>query len=377
MIRNQNKKFFNLFGTGTMRSGGSLVCNLLSTHKDLIILIDVIHFFRHIHKKYEPISKKSNLYKIAGELSIYLKYRKNISIDKKLFLKNFNKTNPKKYSDLYNSLIQTLLSLVPRKKFLGEYANGEWRNIETFLDFNKKNISYQVTRDPRGMLSSWKKTTFSKGYKYLNAIFNWIDSVDYAIKYKKKYSSKRFILIKFEEVHKNPEKISKKLCNFLGINMDKNMITPSKWSRLLKNKFIYVNVSAYNNKTVYGFSVKRINNWKKNLEDWEISLIEYLCETRMKKIGYKIYKKNSSLYKKGLSIMNRDPLLKKRLRIFLNENKGTHEKLNNPSQPKNWSVTNNTKDKTRNISKKFIDTKNYQNYLRDLKKIKTESQLYL
>lgn len=360
-----------------MRSGGSLVCNLLSTHKDVVILIDVIHFFRHIYKKYEPISKKSNLYKIAGELSIYLKYRKNINIDKKLFLENLKQTNPKKYSDLYNSLIQTLLYLIPRKKILGEYANGEWRNIETFLDFNKKNIAYQVTRDPRGMLSSWKKTTFSKGYKYLNSIFNWIDSIDYAIKYKKRYSAKRFLLIKFEEVHNNPKKISKKLCNFLGINMDRNMLTPSKWKSLLKNKFIYVNVSAYDKKTVYGFSVKRINNWKKNLDDWEISLIEYLCGTRMKKIGYKVYKKNPNLYKKGLRIMNRDTLLKKRLRIFLNKNRGTHEKLNDPSQPKNWGVTNNTKDKIRNISKKFIDTEDYKNYLRDLKKIKKESQLFL
>ena len=96
--------------------------------------------------------------------------------------------------------------------------------------------------------------------------------------------------------------------------MDRNMLTPSKWKRLLKNKFIYVNVSAYDKKTVYGFSVKRVNNWKSNLDDWEISLIEYLCDARMKKIGYKVYKKNPNLYKKGLRIMNRDTLLKKRLR---------------------------------------------------------------
>jgi hypothetical protein len=97
----------------------------------------------------------------------------------------------------------------------------------------------------------------------------------------------------------------------------------------------------------------------------------------MKKIGYKINKKNSKLYKKGLKIMNKDALLKRRLKTFLNENKGTHEKLNDPSLPKNWSITNNTKDKVRNISKKFIDTKDYQNYLRDLKKIKKESELFL
>ena len=34
----------NIFGSGTMRSGGSLHCNLISSHKDIIILHDNIHF---------------------------------------------------------------------------------------------------------------------------------------------------------------------------------------------------------------------------------------------------------------------------------------------------------------------------------------------
>ena len=63
MKKNQIRKFKNLYGSGTVRSGGSLICNLLSTHKDVIILVDILHFFRQIYKKYEPISKKSNLYK--------------------------------------------------------------------------------------------------------------------------------------------------------------------------------------------------------------------------------------------------------------------------------------------------------------------------
>ena len=71
------------------------------------------------------------------------------------------------------------------------------------------------------MLSSWKKRTFSKGYKYLNAIFNWIDSADYAFKYKKKYGYKRFLLIKFEDIHLNPKFSSKRICNFFGVKFDK------------------------------------------------------------------------------------------------------------------------------------------------------------
>ena len=70
--------------------------------------------------------------------------------------------------------------------------------------------------------------------------------------------------------------------------------------------------------------------------------------------------------------MRQDSLLKKRLKIFLTKNKGTHEKLNDPSKPKNWAVTDNTKRKIRNISTKFINSQDYKNYLKELKIIKEE-----
>lgn len=366
MRKNQNK-FNNIYGSGTMRTGASLVCNLLSVHKDVIILTNVFHFFRHIYKRYRPLYKKSNLYKLSGELSIRLKYRNNLSISRELFFKDLIKQKPRKYSDLYNCLIQTFLSQIPEKKIIGEYANGEWRKIKTFLDFDKKNIAFQVLRDPRGMLSSWKKITFNKGYKYLNSIFNWIDAVDCAIHYKKMYGPKRFLLIKFEDVHMNPKIFSKKLCNFLKIKLDKNMLATERWKNLLSSNFIHINTSAYTNKIVYGFSVKRTASWKKNLTDWEVALIEYLCASRMKKIGYKIFKRNPKLYKKGLAIMNRDALLKKRLKFLLTKNRGTHEKLNDPSNPLNWETG-------KTLRKKFFHTSGYTAYKNEIELVHRESK---
>ena len=79
-----------------MRSGGSLHCNLLSTHKDVIILHDNLHFFRHIYNKYKPIKKISNLYKLSGELNIRLKYRTDLLIDKNKFFLLLLIKKPKK-----------------------------------------------------------------------------------------------------------------------------------------------------------------------------------------------------------------------------------------------------------------------------------------
>ena len=103
------KKFQNVFGSGTMRTGGSLVCNLLSVHREIIILRNVyFHFFRHIYKEYEPITKMENLYRLSGELSARLKYRTNLIIDKEIFFRQLQKTKPKNYSDLYNCLIMNM-----------------------------------------------------------------------------------------------------------------------------------------------------------------------------------------------------------------------------------------------------------------------------
>ena len=37
----------------------------------------------------------------------------------------------------------------------------------------------------------------------------------------------------------------------------------------------------------FRFSTKKINNWQRNLKDWELNLVNYLCYSHLKKLGYK------------------------------------------------------------------------------------------
>ena len=46
-----------LFGTATSRTGGAMLSNLLSIHKDVLVTTDFLHFFRFIYNKYSPISE--------------------------------------------------------------------------------------------------------------------------------------------------------------------------------------------------------------------------------------------------------------------------------------------------------------------------------
>ena len=56
----------------------------------------------------------------------------------KKFYKKFLDNKVKTYSQVYSSIFEVILKNIPKKKFIGEYANGEWKSIGDFLSFNKK-----------------------------------------------------------------------------------------------------------------------------------------------------------------------------------------------------------------------------------------------
>ena len=357
-------KINNIFCTGTMRTGGSLVANLLSTNNELIVLTDIVHFFRYIFNRYNPINKKENLFKVCRDLELRLKYRDNINIDSEKIYKEFLRCNAKTYGTVYKIIFNHFLKKIDNKKIIAEFANFEWHNIDNFLKFDKNNVAIHVIRDPRAVLASWKKITFSKGYKYLNCIFNWVESAYIYEKLKKKYNKNRYLLVKFEDIHKYPEKQTKILCSFLKIKFQKKMLSTSKWSEYLKGKYNFVNHSAHEKKKkIYGFSVKRINNWKNNLKDWEVNLINYLAKKYLITLGYENkIKIDKKLLDKAFSKLNKDTFLKKRLKEFQKNKIGNHMMLNDPTNPKNW-------ESRIYPGKKFVKTKEFILYKKEEKKL--------
>ena len=68
-----------LFVTGTMRTGGSLLINLLSAHPKLLILNERVHFFRFVYGRYDPLNHE-NLDYMLNDQRLRLKYRKGIDL---------------------------------------------------------------------------------------------------------------------------------------------------------------------------------------------------------------------------------------------------------------------------------------------------------
>ena len=352
-----------IFASSTPRSGGTLLTNITSLHPDVLITKDLIHYFRYIYKKYSPIKKKKNLHKLFHEFCLRLKFRNKIKINPNYFIQKFDHLEIN-YKNILIEISNYFLKK-SNKKIFGENANSEWHNISNFLALDKNFIAYQGIRDPRAVLVSWRNVTYEPGIKYLIIIFYWLDAIKNLEKNIKKYR-KRFTYVKFEDIHLSPKKTIKKLYNFLGINFKQIYLEKRNFEKQKKNKFIHINVSGKSNKKVIGFSKERTESWKKEISPWEVALIQYFLGKYMKKFGYKFLKVKKTDLIHGLDKIKNDKLLNKYYLKYKKTGSGTNERLSDPSDPKNWSAT----DYSKNIKLKFIDTPDYKRYMNNLKKIK-------
>ena len=356
-----------IFGTGTMRSGGAFASNILGLSNNAQVFTEIIYFARHVYKKNLKLKNLNELFLIANEISNRIFFRNNLYIPANNFYYNFVNSKIENFSDFYESIVLTFLENTNdcNKKVVLEYSNGEWRFIDKFLNMNKKHKALHIIRDPRAIISSFKKITFGKGYEYLFPIFNWIDSYNYYLQYKKKFNSDRYLFLQFENLHKEPLIYVKKILGFANLNFYNKYLSNSFWKKKLTEGKDYVNFSAYDQNKKYGFDAKRIDNWRGNLKNWEISLIQNLLGDKMEKLGYDHVrlKNDSQLFKKGLKNIKSVPIFRKRLNNLLEFDLGSDLKFNNPKNPANWSSRYNPK-------KKFIYDIEYKFFLNNVKNSK-------
>ena len=351
-----------IFITNTMRSGSSQVISALSVHSKIMILSDNIHFFRFMYKRYEPLSEK-NVYKLLLHQNVRLQYRVGLNMDVENILKNI-KEKGFTYDVIYNEIMTSYLKQI-NKTIWGEAPALQWREIPDFLKFFPNGKVIHIYRDPRGVLSSWKKLSSLPDNVYLNAIFNWIDSINYMKRYKEILSTTNYLPIKFENVAGNPEFWIKKICDFIGIEFEEIMIQGEKWKDVIGNDLSKLPQSANEGKNVVGFSIQRTQNWRKNMEEWDIALVEFLVKDKLEELGYESFKKDYSIstLRKGIEMIKNNPFLLKQYNVYLATGEGTNKYPTDPTDPKSWGAPHN-------LSEWFLDSPVAKDYFHEIDNIK-------
>ena len=113
----------------------------------------------------------------------------------------------------------------------GEKTLLEWTDIPLFLEMYPSGKTIHIIRDPRDVLASYKHMTYETEEKYLDAIFNCLDSMQHAIEYSKNLSKENYYMVKFEDLVSDRMSEIEKICSYLDIEFnesdysDENILT--------------------------------------------------------------------------------------------------------------------------------------------------------
>ena len=331
-----------IFITGTMRTGQSQIINFLSSHSKILILNDRVHFFRFVYDRYNPLNEE-NLDFLLNDQKLRLKYRFKIDIDVVSIKEKILRIGLT-YKNVYLTMMEYFKNIA-NKDIWGESAALQWREIPVFLDFFKDGKVIHAYRDPRGVFASWKKISSIPNNSHLNCIFNWIDSTNHVFDFKKKFSPDVYYANKYENINSDPKTYIKKITDFIGVELEDILFEPDKWKKTFNPKLVAIPKSAHDGKGIVGYSEKRSFNWKKNLEDWEICLIDFLCGKNMEKLGYElVYKdvdKSDPLLLKGLSEIKKNRFVYENYMRFIKTGEGINKYPTDPTDPRNWGQPSN------------------------------------
>ena len=209
-------KMPRVYVSAPMRSGSTLVSNILNAHSKVQI-IENFHFKRFIFNKGGPLTKKIVAFKLR-EMGIRLKIRYNIRINEEKVLKKIFKKKLT-YKNIYDELMKEQLNINPNINIVGEDSAMNWRFIETFCKYYDNAKVIHIIRDPRSIFASWKQATYQKK-DYWGCIMNCIDNMNYAKYYDNKIDKKKYMIVKFEDILLKPKYFAKKISKFLKIKYE-------------------------------------------------------------------------------------------------------------------------------------------------------------
>ena len=131
-------------------------------------------------------------------------------------------------------------------------------------------------RDPRDNFLSHRK----KREDWLTLqkfVFNWKVSTNIALN----SGEKDYLMLKYEDLTGNPERVLKRLCDFLKIEYNETLLRPTR------NGIVWTGNSMFgdNKGKIHSSAVKR---YKKFMSRDETELIESYLYDEMRKLGYEI-----------------------------------------------------------------------------------------
>lgn len=286
------KKRTLIFIVGCPRSGTTLLLRMLNLHSRIQLAGEsnflmsiwgnrrLINAYQHLDSNLLPLRLQdffdSNIQSFADEVHGF-DYSPWINeLEFRDWMNEFEHNNTKNYSNLYLSFMK-VIARKRDKPIFGDKVTWYFRYVPSLLLLYPEAKIINVIRDGRAVVSSMLHRTISSAIpnNLVDMCLLWKRSTLLAKTYRKSISKRSYYEIMYENLIMYPEKEMRKLCDFLGIDFEKNMMNIKGSTN-----------SAYKDVETKGLDETLQTKWKEKLDPAQIVLIEHIIGKELQNEGY-------------------------------------------------------------------------------------------
>ena len=321
----------HIFISNPFRSGSALTSRMLNAHSLVGMTVDKLKFFLFCYTRDTPLTLQS-AERLVGDVVDRLSIRFKIQIDQTACL-GYLVQQPLNYATLYTALTNELFK-GQNKTIVGEMEVIAWRSIPDFLEMLPNGKALMIIRDLRDVLVSFKKLTFAPGNDYLVALFNCIDAMDHYTEYQKRYPQ-QFYGLRFERMKADPQGEMEKVCEFLEIDFEPNMVDPSRWKGDTGQPWENHKTSSFYDSNDHQIPVGR---WRRRITPEEWFMCEWIGKKQMEALEIPCEGEpvSQETFNKAIEMLMSSPLLRECYKHRCETGKGVQRYPLDPKKPSNW-----------------------------------------
>jgi len=272
--------------------------NLLDNHPDLTIFpwdiyLLFVYFPKLIGDEFTDEQRKITLDRIGSHLVD--------SLTKKNYMKNFNITNVMEtfLEDIDTSCLKDMKYVLSRfiYSICLEQPGRKWTVLkessieiyasEIFQWFPKAKMC-QIIRDPRDNYAALKSGVDVRYSKYgedsLKTLASHLNRCLIGMRMAninmERFGEDRYLVLRFEDIVNDCDKSMGKICDYLGIEINPDMLKPTVMGMPEKG-------NNFDNLDFTQISDHNVSRWKERIHTWEAKIIEWHFSEMMEMYGYK------------------------------------------------------------------------------------------
>jgi hypothetical protein len=201
------------------------------------------------------------------------------------------KNSRKETKDFLEAIVSSAWELLSQRKDKNRYWVAKTTSVEiyanTLFEWYPKAKFLHLLRDPRDNYGAIK-AGWDKRYQYQfdgqeRLLQSVIDrarlGMEMAEINQERFGKEQYLILKYEDLVSNPEKVLERVCDFLGIRFQASLLTPTLCGVLWKGNNFEAN--KFNS-----ISNKNLNRWKERISPHEAKVLEFYFKDLMPKYGY-------------------------------------------------------------------------------------------